>query len=290
MNADGTAGQAYCLFGNARGFAGDGMAAGTNANGMGGPTRFNLPSSAILDNEGNWWISDQGNLRIRIVRPDANDLPLPPASTAAEYVASLRDNIITTLAGGEPLASTGEHRRTLPDYSDSGDGGPLTNATFRVQFGFDAIPQMRMAYDRSRDLIYVADAENHRIRIIDLNQEPWTIDTFAGGGTDLLADDVLAREAKLYRPGDVDIIPDGSGDVLITDTYNNCVRVVDFETRRIRTVAGICGEETYGYQGDGGPATAALIAEPGGAGAGPDRAIYVADTLNHRIRKVNPTP
>jgi mono/diheme cytochrome c family protein len=290
MNSDGTAGQAYCLFGNARGFSGDGMAAGTNFDGMGGPTRFNLPSSAVLDNDGNWWISDQANLRIRIVRPDGDDLPPPPASSAEAYVLSLRNNVITTLAGGEPLGSTGEHRRTLADYSDSGDGGPLTAATFRVQFGFDAIPQMRMAYDRTRDLIYLADAENNRIRIIDRSVDPWTIDTFAGGGTDVTGTDIDARSARLYRPGDVDVIPDGSGDVLITDTYNNCIRVVDFDTRRIRTVAGVCGADTYGYEGDGGPALAARIAEPGGAGAGPDRTIYIADTLNHRIRKVNPTP
>ena len=290
MSPDGTPGVALCLFGNARGFAGDGLEAGTNFNGMGGPTRFNLPSSALLDNDGNWWISDQGNLRLRIVRPNANDRPPPPATSAEEYVASLRDNVITTLAGGEPIGPTGEHRRTLPNYSDSGDGGPLAAATFRVQFGFDAIPQMRMAYDRTRDLIYVADAENHRIRIIDRSRDPWTIDTFAGGGEDVVADDADARAARLYRPGDVDVIPDGSGDVLITDTYNNCIRVVDFASRRIRTVAGICGEETYGYEGDGGPAIAAKLSEPGGAGAGPDRTIYIADTLNHRIRKVNPKP
>ncbi len=286
VNPDGSFGEMYCLFGNERGFAGDGQPAGWNFDGNRGPVRFNLPSSAVRDRRGNWYVSDQANLRIRVVRPDGNDRPETDGARA--FVDSLRDNVIVTFGGGEPRTSTGDHRRTLPDYSDSGDGGPIGQATFRVQFGFDAIPQLRLAIDQDRDLLYVADAENHRIRVIDLSRDPPIIDTFAGGGEDVEADGVPATQAKLFRPGDVDVIPDGSGDVLITDVFNNCVRVVDFATRTIRTVAGVCGAEAYGYDGDGGPATMALLAEPGGAGAGPDRTIYIADTLNHRIRRVNP--
>lgn len=288
VNPDGSYGEMYCLFGNERGFGGDGMPAGFNFDGNRGPVRFNLPSSAVRDRNGNWYISDQANLRIRVVRPNANDQP--ESAGARAFVDSLRDNVITTFGGGEPRTSTGDHRRTKPDYSDSGDGGPIDQATFRVQFGFDAIPQMRLAIDNDRNLLYVADAENHRIRVIDLNQDPPIIDTFAGGGTDVTADGVLATNAKLFRPGDVDLIPDGSGDVLITDVFNHCVRVVDFDTRIITTVAGICGASTDGYEGDGGPAIEAKLAEPGGAGAAPDRTIYIADTLNHRIRRVNPLP
>src|SRR5262249_24555069 len=149
-------------------------------------------------------------------------------------------------------------------------------------------PQFRMAMDRQRNLLYVADSENSRIRVIDLNKTPATIDTFAGGGDDLMADHIDARKAMLRRPADVDIVPDGSGDGLITDTFNHCVRIVEFSTRIIHTVAGTCGPEQGGYAGDGGPALLAQLHEPGGSGIAPDRTIYIADTLNHRIRQVNP--
>ncbi len=293
---NGQYGQMYCMFGNERGFSGDGMPGGFNFDGNRGPTRFNLPSSAVRDRRGNWYISDQGNLRIRIIRPDADDLP--ETGDPAAFVNSLRNNTIVTWAGGEPRTSTGDHLRTDTLYTNSGDGGPLwtldeqgnrvNRVTFRVQFGFDAIPQLRMAIDNDRDLLYVADAENNRIRVIDLSQDPPVINTFAGGGDDITADGVDATQAKLYRPGDVDVFPDGSGDVLITDVFHHCVRVVDFETRIIRTVAGQCGVGTDGYEGDGGPAAASRLGEPGGAGVAPDGTIYIADTLNHRIRRVNP--
>jgi sugar lactone lactonase YvrE len=144
---------------------------------------------------------------------------------------------------------------------------------------------MRMAFDRDRNLLYVADSENGRIRVIDLDTN--IITTFAGGGNNLEANNVPATEAKLFRPADVDIAPDGSGDILITDSFNHCVRLVDFDTRLIHTVAGMCGPENSGYAGDGGPATQAKLYEPGGAYLSAARDVYIADTINHRVRRVN---
>jgi cytochrome c553 len=283
VDPSGRTGQMFCLFGNGRGASADGLPAGFNADGMGGPTRFNLPSACVYDNAGNFYISDQGNLRIRVIHADADD----DNSSVEAFIASRANNIITTLAGGL-RDDLGNFRHTRADYSDSGDGGPASECTFNVQFGFDAVPQMRLALDRDRNLLYVADSENSRIRVIDLNAVPPTIDTFAGGGGDVTADNVPALQAKLLRPADVDVAPDGSGDVLITDSFNHCVRLVDFDTRIIRTVAGTCGPQNAGYAGDGGPAAQSLLAEPGGSAIALDRTIYIADTLNHRVRRVNP--
>jgi len=283
LDAAGNPGRIFCLFGNCRGFSGDGQPVGFNWDGMDGPARFNLPSSCVRDNEGNFYISDQGNLRIRRVLPDAND----DDSSGEALVLSHQDNIVETFAGGLPDA-VGNPRRTLPDYSDSGDGGPVSECTFNVQSGFDAVPQFRLAFDDLRNQLYVADSENGRIRVIDLNVDPPIITTFAGGGDDVVADGVSATEARLFRPADVDVVPDGSGDILITDSFNHCVRLVDYETRTIRTLAGMCGPDTGGYSGDGAPATAAQLYEPGGAALAPDGTLYLADTLNHRVRRVNP--
>jgi len=282
VDAQGKTGEIFCLFGNDRGATPDGLPAGTVGNGQSGPTRFNLPSSCVYDNAGNFYISDQGNLRIRVVRPDADD----DNSSPEAFVKSRANNLVSTLAGGL-VDDLGNFRRTRSDYSDSGDGGPASLCTLNVQSGFDAVPQMRLAMDRGRSLLYVADSENGRIRVIDVNLDPPVIDTFAGGGEDLVADHVPATQAKLFRPADVDLTADGSG-VLITDTFHHCVRFVDFETRVIHTVAGVCGPNTGGYEGDGGPAPQARLNEPGGSAIAADGTVYIADTLNHRIRRVNP--
>lgn len=284
LDEEGNSGDIYCLFGNDRGTGADGVAAGYNFDGRRGPTLLNLPSSVVYDHQGNFYIADQGNLRIRIVSADADD----DNSTPDAFVRTHQNNLITRFAGGL-LDETGNFLRTRADYADSGDGGPVSECTFNVSTGFDAVPQMRLAMDSDRNLMYVADSENHRIRVIDLNNDPPTIDTFVGGGDDLAADYVPATQAKLHRPADVDVVPGGSGDLLITDTFNHCVRYVDFETRIIHTVAGICGQDQGAYEGDGGPALGARVYEPGGAGIAVDGTIYIADTLNHRVRRVNPS-
>jgi len=283
VDDQGRTGEILCLFGNGRGATGDDLPAGFNFDGQNGPTRFNLPSSCVYDDNGNFYVSDQGNLRIRVIRADGDD----DNSSTEAFLASRANNVISTLAGGLS-DELGNFRRTRPGYGDSGDGGPAAQCTFDVLSGFDAIPQMRLAIDRERNLLYVADSENGRIRVINLNADPPTIDTFAGGGEDLVADNVPAAQAKLFRPADVDVRPGGSGDVVITDSFNHCVRLVDFETRVIRTVAGICGPEEAGYLGDGGPATQARLSEPGGSAIAADGTVYIADTLNHRVRRVNP--
>lgn len=285
IDANGNSGEIYCLFGNDRGTGPDNVPAGYNFDGMLGPTRFNLPSSCVYDNVGNFYITDQGNLRIRIVLADEDD----DNSSAEAFVRSRQNNIITNFAGGL-RDELGGFVRTRADYSNSGDGGPVSQCTFNVSVGFDAVPQMRLAMDRDRDLLYVADSDNHRIRVIDLKNDPPTIDLFAGGGDDLAAQGVPAARAKLNRPADVDVAPDGSGDILITDTFNHCVRLVDFETRVIRTVGGVCGPDEGRYEGDGGPALQAHLYEPGGSTIALDGTVYVADTLNHRVRRVNPSP
>jgi sugar lactone lactonase YvrE len=74
---------------------------------------------------------------------------------------------------------------------------------------------------------------------------------------------------------------DAAGDVFIADTSNSMIRKVSDGI--ISTVAGIYG---YGYGGDGGPATSAVLGRPYGVAVDAGGNLYIADTLNHRVRKV----
>jgi sugar lactone lactonase YvrE len=95
--------------------------------------------------------------------------------------------------------------------------------------------------------------------------------------------------AALRGPSSVAV--DAMGNIYIADTYNRCIRKVDGDGI-IVTVAGKCAEDIEwgdsNYSGDGGPATAAQLDRPFGIAV--DRAgnLFIADTYNHRIRRVTP--
>jgi hypothetical protein len=107
-------------------------------------------------------------------------------------------------------------------------------------------------------------------------------------------DDVgAARDVALDNP--YAVAYDASGNLYIADTYNSCIRKVD-TGGDIRTVAGRCGSFDYddrsagpGFAGDGGPAVAAQLSFPHGIAVGTDGTLYIADTGNNRLRRVDTT-
>ncbi|MBN1482472.1 hypothetical protein EH223_10545 [candidate division KSB1 bacterium] len=109
------------------------------------------------------------------------------------------------------------------------------------------------------------------------------ITTVAGNGiSGFNGDGGLANEASLRSPYDTAIGPDGS--LFIVDTWNQRVRKVE-PYGVIKTIAG---NGTSGFDGDGGPAVQAKLSYPKGIAVGPDGSIYIADTGNDRIRRVDP--
>lgn len=90
-----------------------------------------------------------------------------------------------------------------------------------------------------------------------------------------------AGDAQLNFPAGVAVAPDGS--VYIADTYNNRICRLDAGNGQLRTVAGT---GTAGYSGDGGPATLAALRVPQGIAADAAGNLYIADSLNHRVRAV----
>ena len=170
----------------------------------------------------------------------------------------------------------------LTDYGDistavgggGGDGLPATDASLVSPHG--------LAVDTQGN-IYVADADGHRIRRIDA--ATGVISTVAGDGTPGFAGDGgPATEAKLSFPADA--ILDSQDNLLIADTSNNRVRRVDGTTGVITTVAGT---GTFGFSGDGGRADRATMRAPHGLAIDRLGNLFIADTFNNRVRKIDPT-
>jgi len=135
-----------------------------------------------------------------------------------------------------------------------------------------------IAFDSSGNL-YIADLNNNVIRKIDT---AGIITTVAGNGEQGFSIDngVAATDIPLDSPAGVAV--DTNGNLYIADTHNNCIREVT--GGHITTIAGT---GTAGFSGDGGAASSATLNQPTALAVGPDgSSLYVADTNNHRIRKI----
>ena len=127
--------------------------------------------------------------------------------------------------------------------------------------------------------IYFADSNNN---VIDLVRGD-SVTTVVGDKTaGFSGDDGPATKAQLDTPDGVTIAPDG--DLIVADSHNDRIRRVDRPTRVITTIAG-SGEA--GYDGDDKPATEAALNTPNGVWATPKGDLYIADTLNNRIRLID---
>lgn len=178
--------------GGGAGYAGDGELASSSA-------LFKQLSDATYDEDGNLYIVDQQNERIRMIDGDG---------------------IITTIAGD----GTNGY---------SGDGGPAIDAQFSWAQGSNPNPSGGIVYHERK--LYISDTEADVIRVMDL--DTGIIDRFAGtgeGGDS--GDDGPAIDAQINAPRDLEIGPDG--DLYFADTDNGKVRAIDLEVGVIRTVVG----------------------------------------------------
>lgn len=173
-------------------------------------------------------------------------------------IRKVSNGVITTFAG------TG-----ISGYS--GDGGLAKNAMLSYPVG--------LVFDSAGNLI-VADSGNNRIRRIDTTG---TITTIAGTGTaGFGGDGGPALLADLDGPTGLAL--DAAGNLYFTDIFNQRVRKID-TGGFITTVAG---NGTAGYNGDGIAATSASLNFPRGLVLDSAGNLYIADTLNFRVRRVDP--
>src|SRR5437867_1489286 len=156
----------------------------------------------------------------------------------------------------------------------AGDGGPATKAMLNEP--------VALALDEQRDLLYIADLANYRVRVVDL--DTGRITTYAGNGErEYDGDGHKAVHAALSGPSGLAL--DTEGTLYIADTFSGRIRKIDLATRTISTVAGDGTE--YRYQGMHNEFSTSL-ARPTGIALAADGALYITDSDNHLIRKWNP--
>ena len=153
-----------------------------------------------------------------------------------------------------------------------GDGGRPTLAAIGSPAG--------VAID-SRGDIYIADGATHRIRKVDIERN--MISTVAGtGNPGFSGDGGPAAAAALSSP--YGLAFDDDDNLYIADSGNHRIRKIDTATGTIITVAG---SGSPGFEGDDGSSLDAAFHAPHGVDVDDDGNIFIADTLNNRIRRVN---
>ena len=135
--------------------------------------------------------------------------------------------------------------------------------------------------DVSVEKLYFADTGNRRIRSVDLSSG--IIDTIAGGGIVEVGDGLDAKKIN-FSSHPMRVAIDNVGNFLVSDAHHNRIRKIDKDSGIITTVAG---NGVPGYTGDNVLATESSLNVPHGARCDSEDNIYIADTNNHRIRKVS---
>ena len=255
--------------------------------------RLANPSGIAVDAAGNLYIADGSNRRIRRIDPVGTITTVAgngalgfsgdngPATAAALISPS---SVALDAAGNLYIADATNHRIRQVDPSGtittvagngssgfSGDNGSATEASLTNPAA--------VALDAAGNL-YVADQGNQRIRRVDT---AGTITTVAGNGTPgFSGDNGPATAGSLAAPFGVAL--DVSGNLYIADRSNQRIRRVDPSG----TITTVAGNGVQGFSGDNGPATAAALAVPLAVALDAAGNLYIADSGNHRVRRVDP--
>ena len=253
------------------GFQGDGQAA---------TAQLSAPTYLAVDAQGELYIADSGNNRVReisgsaihTVLGDGNAATLLPAGIAIDrfgnaYIGDSANHRVTeVLVDGSAKTIAGDGVNGF-----SGDNGPALSAHLSALAG--------VAVDSAGN-VFVVDAGNQRVREISKNG---TIATVAGNGAaGFSGDGGAAISAQLRDPSGVAV--DSAGNLFIADTGNNRIRMVSASG----TITTIAGNGVAGFGGDGGAGTSASLSGPTGIATGKSGVLYFCDTGNNAVRMLTP--
>ena len=269
-------------------------------NGTGGYNGDNIPATSaeiyyaitvIVDKSNNLYIADSGNNRIR--RVDGNTQVITTVAgngtagfkgdggPAAQAELSFPNAVAEDAAKNLYVVDTGNNRVRLVNAKTQkiktivgtgvagfgGDGGPATKAKITDSSG---------GYIDPSGNLLIADSGNQRVRIVN---EQRIINTLAGGGS--AGDKGKATNALLSFP--TAIAFDAASNMYIAESGTPVVKKVS-TGGTITTVAGTGSE---GYSGDGGLATKAEFLGPNGIAIDQAGNLFIADTYNLRVRRVD---
>jgi uncharacterized protein (TIGR03437 family) len=270
------------------GYAGDSLAAIS--------AQLNGPTSVAFDASGNMYIADQFNNAIRQVSkgiiatlvystPTGYSGDAGPAISAGinypdtiavdsqgNYYFSDVNNGAIRMVNAKGVISTFAGSQTL-GVGFAGDGALAIDAELNKPAG--------IAFDSAGNL-YIADSGNFRIRKVTL--ATLDITTIAGSGTEGFSNEGGAA-LSAHLDGTRQIAVAKNGDIYLADSNNNQIRKVSGGI--ISTVAG-SATALFGYTGDGGLATNALLDHPTGIAVDSAGDVYICDTFNNVIRMVTP--
>lgn len=266
--------------------------------GDGGPAVqacLNFPTAVAVDQRGTLFIADTMNHRVRRVDAATGVITTLAGTGQARYSGDEGPANLAALNEPAALALDGQGRLFIADQSNNrvrvvdlttgliatfagtgsatydGDGVPATSASL-------AGPSGVMVRD---GVLYIADTFNGRIRAVNLSSG--LISTVAGdGGEYRYQSSAEPSSVSVSRPSGMALDP--YGNLFVTDSDSHLVRRWDHEKKVIARVAGV-GMASYG--GDGGSALEASLSYPFGIVADLDGSLLVADTFNHRIRRLS---
>jgi uncharacterized protein (TIGR03437 family) len=270
------------------GFAGDGKDASS--------AQINGALGVAVDSAGNIYIADSNNNLIRKVTGSTISTIVGSNTTTSPYGGDgggASGSFLyhpTSLAfdglGNYYIADSGNARIRKVDKSSNistiaGNGVNGYNSDDVAATLSEINNPQAIAVDAVGN-VYIADTNNHRIRMVT---PAGVISTIAGTGRAAFAGDGgPAIKASLNNPKGIAV--DSDGNVYISDTNNFRIRVLTRDGN-IQTIAGAGGS---GANGDGGPALLARFSFPTGLAVDTAKNLYVADNQNNRVRKLTYVP
>ena len=275
--------------GGSPGFDGDNPAPATGA-------QISGPADVAVDSANNIYIADSGNNRVRVVTSGtinafAGGGAIDGASgTPPTDIKLLNPTSVTVEGTFVYIADNGNSRvrvvntvtNTLDTLAGNGtqgfDGdGPAGTRALTLPYG--------VAVASGGGTIYIMDTGNRRLRKVTGGNLTTVV---SDGSSGFAGDGGAATSAQLNTPRGVAV--DSQGNFYIADTFNHVIRKVNKSDGKINTIAGT-GTASVNAQdpnGDGGAAASATLNNPGALAVDSGGNVYIADTGNNRIRRVDP--
>ena len=276
-------------------FAGNGNFKNTGDGGAATSAFLSTPFAASsTDSSGNLYIAETARVRkvaasTGIISTLAGGaLPGTIVNGIAATSAMFSNQVSDALPDNAGNFYISSQNRVISKVNNAGIINQFAGTTTTTGFGGDGGPAVAALLNGVRGIVfdaagnlYLADGSNNRVRKIDTTG---TITTIAGTGTaGFSGDGGPASQAAMKFPAGLSF--DGAGNLYVAEQNNNCVRMIN-PTGIIKTIAGQCG--TAGsFGGDGAGGTAANLNAPIGVAADANGNVYIADSNNHRIRRVD---